>query len=194
MTRLCALPLSALRSLTRHWLMALVMAGCAVVAPVKAQGVDAVTLALQKQDGQLTLEFSLRTQLPRSVEEAMQRGVPVYFTAQASLYRSRWYWRDERVSRVTRQWRVAYQPLTDSWRVGIGVLTQSVPTLQEAMALITRTSGWRVADLAVLDAGSKYYVEFAFRLDTTQLPAPMLVGLTTQADWQLGLERSLRVE
>jgi Domain of unknown function (DUF4390) len=194
MTRLCALPLSALRSLTRRLLLALLMAVCAVAGPARAQGVDVVSLALQKQEGQLTLEFSLRTQLPRSVEEALQRGVPVYFTAQASLYRSRWYWRDERVSRVTRQWRVAYQPLTDSWRVGIGVLTQSVPTLQEAMALITRTSGWRVADLAALDADSRYYVEFAFRLDTTQLPAPMLVGLTTQAEWQLGLERSLRVE
>jgi len=194
MKRLCALPLSALQSLTRHLLLALAIAACAVGSPVRAQGVNVVTLALQKQEGQLTLEFSLRTQLPRSVEDALQRGVPIYFTAQASLYRNRWYWRDERVSRVTRQWRVAYQPLTDSWRVGIGVLTQSVPTLQEAMAFITRTSGWRVADLAALDADSRYYVEFAFRLDTTQLPAPMMVGLTTQADWQLGLERSLRVE
>jgi hypothetical protein len=194
MKRPRALTLSALQSLTRHLLLALAIAACAVGSPVRAQGVNVVTLALQKQEGQLTLEFSLRTQLPRSVEDALQRGVPIYFTAQASLYRNRWYWRDERVSRVTRQWRVAYQPLTDSWRVGIGVLTQSVPTLQEAMAFITRTSGWRVADLAVLDADSRYYVEFAFRLDTTQVPAPMLVGLTTQADWQLGLERSLRVE
>jgi hypothetical protein len=31
-------------------------------------------------------------------------------------------------------------------------------------------------------------------LDTTQLPGPMQIGLTTQADWTLGLERTLRLE
>jgi Domain of unknown function (DUF4390) len=178
----------------RRMLCLLAWAIGAFSVPAQAQGVEAVALALQKQEGQLAIEFSLRTQLPRSVEEALRRGVPIYFTAQATLFRSRWYWRDERVSRVTRQWRVAYQPLTDSWRVGIGALTQSVPSLQEAMAVITRTSGWHLAELSALDPGSRHYVEFSFRLDTTQLPPPMLLGLTSQTEWQLGLERTLRVE
>ncbi len=186
-----ALPITLRRAL---WLLALVIGALIAPAPAPAQGVEAVTLALQKQEGQLALEFSLRTQLPRSVEDALRRGVPIYFTAQATLYRSRWYWRDERVSRVTRQWRVAYQPLTDNWRVGIGALTQSVPSLQEAMTMITRTSGWHLAEMSALDPGSRHYVEFSFRLDTTQLPPPMLLGLTSQTEWQLGLERTLRVE
>jgi hypothetical protein len=158
------------------------------------QGVEASTLALQREDGQLTLEYSLRTQLPRSVEDALRRGVPMYFVAQATLLRSRWYWRDERIARVARNWRLAYQPLTGTWRVGIGALTQSFPTLEEAMGVITRTSGWRLAELAQVDPDSRHYVEFSFRLDTAQLPPPMLVGLTSQGDWQLGLERSLRVD
>lgn len=164
------------------------------VGSARAQGVEASTLALDKQDGQLTLEFSLRTQLPRSVEDALRRGVPVYFTAQATLLRSRWYWRDERVARVARQWRLAYQPLTDTWRVGIGALTQNVASLPEALGMITRTSGWRLAELSQLDPDSRHYVEFEFRLDTSQLPPPMLVGLTGNADWQLRLERILRVD
>jgi hypothetical protein len=168
-----------------------------LVAPPSAawaQGVETAALELHQEEGFLTLEFSLRATLPRGVEEALRRGVPVYFTAQASLFRSRWYWRDDRLARVTRQWRVIYQPLTDSWRVGIGALTQSVATLQEAMALITRTSGWRIAELSSLDPGARYYVEFNFKLDSTQLPAPMVVGLTTQTGWQMSVERTLPVE
>lgn len=188
--------LAQLRSVSRAlWLAGCLLVGLSAVTPGShAQGVEAVTLALARQDGQLTLEFSLRTQLPRSVEDALRRGVPMYFTAQATVLRSRWYWRDERVARVTRQWRLAYQPLSDTWRVGIGALNQSVPSLQEALAVITRTSGWAVAELGQLDAGSKHYVEFVFRLDTSQLPPPMLVGLTAQSEWQLGIERTLRLE
>lgn len=175
-------------------LAAALLAAAVAVLPVRAQGVEASTLALNKQDGQLTLEFSLRTQLPRSVEEALRRGVPVYFTAQATVLRNRWYWRDERVARVSRQWRLAYQPLTDTWRVGIGALTQNLASLPEALSMITRTSGWRLTDLSQLDPDSRHYVEFEFRLDTAQLPPPMLVGLTGNSDWQLRLERSLRVD
>jgi Domain of unknown function (DUF4390) len=182
--------LSRFLALLTATLLALLLAA----APARAQGVDAVVLALEKQEGQLTLGFSLRTQLPRSVEDALQRGVPMYFTAQATLFRSRWYWRDERLARVSRQWRLAYQPLTGSWRVGIGALTQSLGSLPEALSLITRTSGWRLAELSQLDPDSQHYVEFVFRLDTSQLPPPMLVGLTGNSEWQLSYERTLRVE
>lgn len=160
----------------------------------RAQGVDVASLGLDRQDGHLSLEFSLRVTLSRPVEDALRRGVPMYFVAQATLYRNRWYWRDERVARVTRNWRLAYQPLTSSWRVGIGALTQSFGTLEEALGVISRTSGWRLAELSQIEPDARQYVEFSFRLDTGQLPPPMLVGLTSQADWQLGVERTLRVD
>ena len=41
---------------------------------------------------------------------------------------------------------------------------------------------------------SRYYVEFSFKLDTSQLPRPMQFGIGGQADWTLGVERTLRVE
>jgi hypothetical protein len=76
-------------------------------------------------EGTLDLEFAVRLSLPRAVEDALHRGVPVYFVAEAQLLRNRWYWRDERVARVQRTWRVAYQPLTGNWRVGLGGLNQT---------------------------------------------------------------------
>jgi hypothetical protein len=121
-------------------------------------------------------------------------GVPVYFNAQATLFRQRWYWRDERVARVSRTWRVAYQPLTSTWRVSLGGLSQSHASLQDALAGLSRASQWRLAEAGQIEADSRHYVEFSFRLDTGQLPGPMQIGLGGQGDWQLGIEHTLRLE
>jgi hypothetical protein len=175
-------------------LVLMLLLGLLGVRAVRAQGVDLATLQLQRQDGELTLDFDARLTLSKSVEDAMQRGVPVYFVAEAALYRGRWYWRDERVARVQRSWRVAYQPLTSTWRVGFGGFNQSFQTLAEALTVVSRSSRWKVADLSQLDPDSKYYLEFSYRLDSSQLPSPMQLGLGSQAEWVLGVERSLRVD
>jgi hypothetical protein len=170
------------------------LAATSLPAWASAPAIELLTLRLRRADGALSLDFAARIHLSRAVEEALQRGVPVYFTAQAQLLRNRWYWRDERVARVQRTWRLAFQPLTSSWRVGFGGLNQTQATLEEALASLSRLSDWKIADLAQVDPDSRHYVEFSFRLDTSQLPGPMQFGLTTQADWTLGVERTLRLE
>ena len=146
-------------------------------APLRAQGIELASLNLQRQDGELSVDFDVHLNLPKTVEDAMQRGVPVYFVAEATLLRNRWYWRDERVARVQRSWRVAYQPLTSTWRVGFGGFNQNFQSLGEALAVVSRSSRWKVAELAQLDPDSRYYLEFSYRLDNTQLPSPMQIGL-----------------
>jgi Domain of unknown function (DUF4390) len=176
----------------------LVLAWLLVLAPAaRAQGVEVLALAATRGTDTVALDYQLRVTLPRAVEEAAQRGVPLYFTASATLWKPRWYWRDDRVARVRREWRLTYQPLTSTWRVSQGGLGQSHATLADAMAAMTRATAWRVADAAVVEADARPYVEFSWELDTSQLPRPLQIGLTGvggSSDWNLGLERSVRVE
>lgn len=140
------------------------------------------------------LDYGLRLELSRVVQEALERGVPIHFTAQAVLREERWYWRDKRLHRAQRQSRLAYQPLTSSWRVGTGGLNPQYPSLADALLGLSRVVGWRVVDaelMAQLSTSSRHYVDFDFRLDTSQLPGPMQIGLTAQDDWTLVLERRL---
>lgn len=160
----------------------------------RAQGVELATLQATREDGSLALEFAVRVTLPRAVEEALQRGVPIYFVAEAAVFRNRWYWRDVRVARVSRSWRIAYQPLTDTWRVGLGGLNQTFPSLAEALSAASRSAGWRIAELSQIDPDRSHYVEFSWKLDTTQLPGPMQFGLGTPGDWAVGASRTLRLE
>ena len=180
----------------RAWPMTilLLLAVLLLLAPLaaRAQAVELNALKLERRDGELVLEFNARLTLGPAIEDALQRGVPMYFQAQTVVYRNRWYWRDERITRVNRSWRVAYQPLTGAWRVGMGGLSQGYATLSEALAPLSRVSGWRLLEGEKLEPGERYYVDFSFRLDNSQLPQPMQIDL--RGDWNLSVERTLRID
>ena len=160
----------------------------------RAQGVELLTLQTSKFDGTLNLDFVARVTLPKAVEDALQRGVPVYFAAEAQMFRNRWYWRDERVARVSRSWRLAYRPLTSDWRVSLGGLHQTYASLDEALGAVSRSGGWKLIDADRLERDGSYYVEFSYRLDSSQLPGPMQFGLGGGADWAVGVSRTLRID
>jgi len=163
------------------------------VPAARAQGVEVLALAAGRGDEAVELDFAVRFVLPPPVEDALRRGIPLHFAARATLLRSRWYWRDERVSRASRSWRLSYQPLTSAWRVAQGGLHQSYESLSDALLAMSRASRWRIADAHEIEPGKDYYVEFSWSLDTTQLPRPMQIGIGGQPDWALGVERTLRL-
>ena len=86
------------------------------------------------------------------------------------------------------------RPLGVQRRVGFGGFNQSYPTLGEALAAASRSTGWKVADTAQLDGDSRHYLDFTYRLDTSQLPSPLQLGVGSQADWSVGIERTLRID
>lgn len=182
------------RALAAWLLLGLLLVGAAPA--VRAQGVEVLELAASRDEAAVRLDYQLRVTLPRAVEEAALHGVPIYFSAQAVLWRPRWYWRDQLVARASREWRLSFQPLTSSWRLSQGGLGQSFETLSEALAAMTRSSAWRIADAREVEADGRHYIEFSWRLDTTQLPRPMQIGLGGiggASDWSLGVQRSVKL-
>ena len=178
------------------WLALAALLWGLLALPALAQGVEVLELAARRDEASVQLDYQLRVTLPTPVEDAALRGVPIYFTAQAALWRPRWYWRDERIARARREWRLSFQPLTSTWRVSQGGLGQSFPNLAEALAAMTRSTAWRVADAREVEPDGRHYVEFSWRLDTTQLPRPMQIGLSGiggASEWSLGVERSVRL-
>jgi hypothetical protein len=191
--------LRATRSLQGWRALALWLLGVVFALAPRAEGIEALSLAARRDAESVTLDYQLRVALPRAAEEAALRGVPLYFVARAALYKPRWYWRDDRVARVRREWRLSYQPLTSTWRVSQGGLGQSYETLAEAMSSMTRTSGWRIADAADVDPDARHYLEFEWALDTAQLPKPLQIGLggvpgVPGSEWAVGVERTLRLD
>ena len=168
-----------------------------LLGAAQAQGVEVLDLKAYREDVAVNLDYQLRVTLPAAVEDAALHGVPIYFSAQATLWRPRWYWRDERVARATREWRLSFQPLTKNWRVSLGGLGQSFATLPEALGAMTRGTGWQLAEAREVEpVDGRHYVEFRWWLDTSQLPRPMQIGLSGiggASEWSLDVERSLKL-
>ena len=160
-------------------------------------------LRLERGEDGLYLSANLQFELPELAEDALQKGIPMFFVADAQVLRDRWYWSDRQVAETTRYFRLSYQPLTRRWRLsqssapfadnGLGVsLGQNFDELGEALAVMQRISRWSVADGDVLDNGTQT-LHFQFRLDMSQLPRPLQLSTVGRSGWSLSLSRSVRL-
>jgi hypothetical protein len=124
----------------------------------------------------------------------LSKAVPLFFVAEAEVFRNRFYWRDQRVGYAVRRWRIVFQPLTSTYRVTFdGGLSQNYATKEEAFAGIGRSARWKIAEPGQVDGGGRHYVEFSFRLDTSQLPRPLQIGIGGQADWAMSVQRTQKI-
>jgi hypothetical protein len=157
----------------------------ALAQPAPTAAAELATFEVQRAEDGLQLNYAVNFELPRGADEALSKAVPLYFVAEADVYRDRWYWRDKRVAQASRVWRIVFQPLTFTYRVTFGGLSQSYASRAEALAAISRNTRWKIAEPGQIEEGSRHYVEFSFRLDTTLLPRPMQIGISGQPDWTL---------
>ena len=164
-------------------------------------------LKMERSEEAVYLSATVKFDLPPVVEDVLLKGIPMFFVAEADIYRDRWYWYDKRVTTATRTMRLAFQPLTRRWRLNVlsgaisvtglrASLSQSYDSLPEAMASVQRISRWRIADAAEIEPDARHKVQFRFRLDLSQLPRPFQIGVAGQKDWAIAVEeyRQLAVE
>jgi len=166
---------------------------------------NATVLTLERNEGGVLLSAHFNFGLPVVVEDALQKGIPIYFVARADVLRERWYWTNRKISSVQRRMRLAYHPLTRRWRLNVGSgdmtedtqrlsLSQNFDTLDEVMAAVRRISRWKVAETADIEPGSQHLVNFSFALDTSQLPRPLQIGTLGQSDWLIEVTASTMLE
>ncbi len=149
------------------------------------------------QSTQISLQVAF--QLPAQVDDALHRGIPLFFSAEATLVQERWYWIDRTVAKAQRYWRLSYQPLTRRYRLqaspqpidnaGLGVgLAQSHDDLSDALSAIKRMGAWNLGN-APLENDARYRLDFRFRLDPIPLLRPWLSS-AGDGDWGLSVQRS----
>jgi hypothetical protein len=171
----------------RTLLVAIGLAMIAVAAPVPllADVVPVKDAKLEIEEGDLVLSADFELTLTPTLEEALQKGIPLYFTIEFELMRPRWYWVDEKVAEWSVTYRVSYSPLTRQYRVASGPLGQTFGSLDDVERSIGRVSPRPVARADVLAKGARYEAALRIRLDVTQLPKPFQVNALALREWQL---------
>jgi len=178
--------------------LALCLLGLPSQSRAQSANAEVTQLRLERADEGVLLSASVRFDLPAAVEDALAKGIPMFFVAEAVLFRDRWYWYDKQVVAAARHMRLSFQPLTRRWRLVVsptpignsGALGQTFETREEALAAVQRVSRWKIADNADLDPESRHNVDFRFRLDVSQLPRPFQIGAVGQADWSINAVRN----
>ena len=151
---------------------------------------------LSREAEGLYLTAQVRLTVSHAMQEALQKGVPLYFVASAQVVKERWYWRDAVLAQVNRHMRLGYQPLTRRWRVnssssplatsGLGVsLSQNFDSLEDAVAAMGRFAHWQITGPELVSKLDGHEVQFSFDIDARQLPRPFIIGQAGNADWAL---------
>lgn len=191
-----------------RWLLGACLCVLLAWASAPASATEITQLRAERGEDGVYLSALVRFELPAVVEDALLKGIPLFFVVEADIYRDRWYWTNPRVASTARTIRLAYQPLTRRWRVNIAsglitsssglraTLNQNYETLSEALSAIQRVARWKVAEAGDVDPDASYKLDFSFRLDLSQLPRPFQIGVAGQRDWNISaqVKERLRLE
>ena len=181
-----------------------VLCGVPQAGAAQAASSEVGDLRLERGEDGLYLSANLQFELPELAEDALQKGIPMFFVADAQVLRDRWYWSDRQVAETTRYFRLSYQPLTRRWRLNISstpftnsglgvVLGQNFDNYADALSSIQRFSRWKIAERDVIEPDAVHTVNFRFRLDISQLPRPFQIGAVGRSGWNLLVSRSQRL-
>jgi Domain of unknown function (DUF4390) len=169
----------------------LLAAFLAVATPLMAAASDRIQVSsaeLQPNtegDGGVVLNAQFDFDLPAVLEDAVNRGIALYFVIDFELYRQRWYWFDRKLDDVALSYRLTYSPLTRQYRLARGTLAQPFDSLTEAIGSLRRLRHWKVLERGVLKPDEDYRAQVRMRLDTSQLPRPFQINALTQREWTL---------
>jgi hypothetical protein len=137
------------------------------------------------EDGSTVLNAEFDIDLGPRLEDAVSRGVPLYFNFELELTRPRWWWSNEYLVNKTAQYRLSYTALTRQYRLTTGNLHRNFSTLEDALRVLSRFVDLHIADKGVLKVGESYEVGMRLALDRTQLPKPLQVDAIANPDWQI---------
>ena len=179
--------LSCRRNDLSRWLLALCLLWCST-ALVAAEGIHVQSAEISQNGGDYYLEAIFEVELTRTLEDALNKGLPLHFVVEFELILPRWYtlylW-NKSVLEFEQDYRLSYNALTRQYRLSMGALHQNFDTLNDALALMGRLRPRFLAAADMLDPGKDYEAAVRMRLDVTQLPKPFQINALASRDWNL---------
>ncbi|MDD2721183.1 MAG: DUF4390 domain-containing protein [Gallionella sp.] len=149
-----------------------------------AVGIDVNRAEIRNSDDGYQLSADFNVNPGYEVQHALSLGIPLYFTSEFMLTRSRWYWLDEQIFQSEHTVKLSYNVLTRQYRISRGALFQTFSSIDEMLRTMARQSSAIISATAVKKDGN-YIASARLRLDTKQLPKMMQVNVLTSKDWDL---------
>ena len=165
--------------------LAVVLALLAPQAALAAEGIGVRTATIEADDDGWQVDAQFDVQFSPRLEEAVNRGVPLYLVVEFEISRPRWYWFDEKPIQATQIYKISYTPLLRQYRLSVGNIYQNFTSFEEVTRVLSRLRGWHIADKGALRKDQVYQAAVRMRLDTAQLPKPFQLNAIASRDWTL---------
>ncbi len=156
--------------------------------PLAAQhhGIDVRQATVAVADDHYLLEANIDIVLSAPLEDALHKGIALYFLLEFEMVRSRWYWFNDKPVSRQQQYRLQFNALTRQYRIGIGGFYQNFPTLGEALQVMSKVRRREDIEPGTLSKGTSYTAGLRLRLDISQLPKPFNLNALGSREWSLG--------
>ncbi|NIO42791.1 MAG: DUF4390 domain-containing protein [Burkholderiales bacterium] len=155
---------------------------------VRADTVFVQSVELTPHGNEYYLDASFAISLTPTVQEALNRGVPLYFLLEFDLIYPRWYtlyfW-NKRVVELQQSYRLSYNALTRQYRLSNGFSQHTFDNLQSALSDLGTIEAQHVFEKSILDEELVYEAQLRLRLDMGQLPKPFQIDALGSDDWEV---------
>lgn len=151
-------------------------------------------LYVKTQQGNIYIDVQVILELTPAMQDALEKGITLYFVATAEIERERWYWFNETKAIAVKEMRLSYQPLLEQYRVTIGGLSRTFSTLSEALNLIGYIGSWHIANANALEGSGSKKLMFTFKLDHERLSRIFQLGVARDDEWRLSLYQEVDLD
>lgn len=173
----------ALAARTRHGCILWLAAAMLLAGAARGNGIEVRGASVLAADDGYVLQAQFEVRLTPVLDDALHKGVPLYFVLDFEMIRSRWYWTNEKIGTLQQQQRLSYNTLTRQYRVAAGALYQNFSTLKEALDTLSRVRRKLEVEAGALRKDTTYAAALRLRLDPAQLPKPF--QLQTGRNWDI---------
>jgi hypothetical protein len=150
------------------------------------EGIQIKSAELRMVDDVYYLHAQMLVTPNPTMEEALRKGVSLYFVTEFELKRPRWYWLNEELATYSRVSRLSYNALLRQYVVsGVNIHAHSVDKLEDALMVLGEVSGVPIITRNELTQQAIYTAKLTMRLDTTQLPKPLQINALATGRWDL---------
>lgn len=167
------------------FLLCLLFAALPVRAAKTDEAITVLYAELKPVEDNWILNAAFNVRLNRTQEEALRKGIPLYFVTEVELQRVRSWWLNEDLAVTSRIGRLNYSPLTRRYQVETVEGFKAYDTLLEALAELGRIESWVVTMKKTLKPGNTYLAAVRMRLDLGLLSKPLQINALATGKWEV---------
>jgi hypothetical protein len=167
------------------FLLGLLFAAMPVCAAKTDEAITVLYAELKPAEDSWVLNAAFNVRLNRTQEDALKKGIPLYFVTEVELQRVRSWWLNEDLVVTSRIGRLNYSPLTRRYQVEAIEGFKAYDTLPEALAELGRIENWVVTTKKTLRPGNTYKAATRMRLDLGLLSKPLQINALATGKWEV---------